>query len=214
MNLLKQIYKDIILIGIVASILLYTSGALNPVTYVEIREYQGENLGSISDFRENSIKGPQQVDMETYKLEVKGLVKNPVNYTYDEVLKYNSVKKIVTIYCVEGWNVRILWEGVRLMDILNDADFDSEADVVIFRAYDGYTTSLPIEFIRDKNLILAYKMNDSVLPPERGYPFQLVAEDKLGYKWIKWITAIEVSNDTNYRGYWESRGYTNNADLN
>ena len=47
--------------------------------------------------------------------------------------------------------------------------------------------------------------------PERGYPFQVVAEDKLGYKWAKWVTGIEVSNDADYRGYWESRGYDNDA---
>jgi len=52
-----------------------------------------------------------------------------------------------------------------------------------------------------------------VLPPERGFPFQLVAESKLGYKWIKWITEIELSDDVNYRGFWESRGFSNDADL-
>jgi len=60
---------------------------------------------------------------------------------------------------------------------------------------------------------MAYKMNDLTLPPERGFPFQLVAEKKWGYKWIKWITKIELSDDEEYRGYWESRGYSNEADL-
>jgi DMSO/TMAO reductase YedYZ molybdopterin-dependent catalytic subunit len=56
-------------------------------------------------------------------------------------------------------------------------------------------------------------MNNVVLPPERGFPFQLVAEDKLGYKWIKWITKIELSDDTGYLGYWESYGFPNDAEL-
>ncbi len=60
---------------------------------------------------------------------------------------------------------------------------------------------------------MAYKMNGLTLPPERGFPFQLVAEKKWGYKWIKWITGIELSDDEDYRGYWESRGYSNEADL-
>ena len=55
-------------------------------------------------------------------------------------------------------------------------------------------------------------MNNVTIPPEYGFPFQLVAESKWGYKWIKWVTKIEVSNDTNYTGYWESRGYTNGGD--
>jgi DMSO/TMAO reductase YedYZ molybdopterin-dependent catalytic subunit len=54
-------------------------------------------------------------------------------------------------------------------------------------------------------------MNGLVIPPERGFPFQLVAESKYGYKWIKWITKIELSDNTNYQGYWESRGYPNDA---
>jgi len=62
-------------------------------------------------------------------------------------------------------------------------------------------------------MILAYKMNDVVLPVDRGFPFQLVAEDKLGYKWIKWVTRIEVSDDEDYEGYWEQRGFTNEADI-
>ena len=63
------------------------------------------------------------------------------------------------------------------------------------------------------DIIMAYKMNGVDLPAERGFPFQLVAESKWGYKWIKWITDIELSGDENYRGYWESRGYSNSADL-
>jgi DMSO/TMAO reductase YedYZ molybdopterin-dependent catalytic subunit len=85
--------------------------------------------------------------------------------------------------------------------------------VVIFYAQDGYSTSLPLSYIINNNILIAYKMNGLVLPPERGFPFQLVAESKYGYKWIKWITKIEVSNDSSYLGYWESRGFSNNADL-
>ena len=61
--------------------------------------------------------------------------------------------------------------------------------------------------------MLAYKMNDVILPPERGFPFQLVAESKYGYKWIKWITEIELSNDISYKGHWETRGFSNDASV-
>ncbi len=47
----------------------------------------------------------------------------------------------------------------------------------------------------------------AVLPLERGYPFQLVAEDKWGYKRIRWVDRLELSSDTSYRGFWEERGY-------
>jgi len=61
------------------------------------------------------------------------------------------------------------------------------------------------------NIILAYKLNDVTLPPDRGFPFQLVAESKYGYKWAKWITRIEVSNNSSYRRYWEKNGSNNMA---
>ena len=180
----------------------------------EIRDYQGENLSSIADFRENSIRGPQRIDQLTYRLTIKGLVNKTTEYTYADVLNgFQKYKKVLTLHCVEGWSVRLLWEGFLVRDLLAETGIDSRANIVIFRAYDGYATSLPLDYILDKKIMIAYKMNEVILPPERGFPFQLVAESKLGYKWIKWITEIELSDNTDFRGYWESRGYPNDANL-
>ena len=181
---------------------------------VEIREYQGTDLSSIAAFHENSIKGPQQIDLESYRLKVDGLVENSLDYTLAEVTdNHQSYKKVVTLNCVEGWRVTILWEGVLVKELIEEAKASPEANTVIFHAYDGYTTSLPLDYIMGQDIMLAYKMNGVVLPPERGAPFQLVAESKWGYKWIKWVTEIELSDDVSYQGYWESRGYSNDADL-
>jgi len=186
-------------------------GALEPV---EIREYQGEDLSSINDLRENSIQGPQLIDIESYTLKISGLVAEPTELSYQEVIQnHPPYQKVVTLDCVEGWSVKILWEGVLVRDLLSGASLLPETEVVIFHAYDGYTTSLPIDYIMDNSILMAYKMNGVTLPPERGFPFELVAESKWGYKWIKWITEIELSDDTDYRGFWESRGYSNSADL-
>ena len=180
----------------------------------EIREYEGQDLSSIGDFRENSIKGPQYINESTYHLTITGLVNKTVEHTYDDVINgFQKYQKVVTLHCVEGWSVKILWEGFLLKDLLNEAGIDPQAVVVIFYAYDGYSTSLPLDFLLNNDLIIAYKMNGLVLPPERGFPFQLVAESKYGYKWIKWITEIELSDNVNYKGFWESRGYPNDADL-
>jgi DMSO/TMAO reductase YedYZ molybdopterin-dependent catalytic subunit len=182
---------------------------------VEIRDYKGEKLSSINDFRENSIKGPQYIDRENYTLKITGLIENQKNYSYAEILeKFQSYEKVVTLFCVEGWNTKILWEGILINDILEEVQPTSDAEIIIFHAYDGYTTSLSLDFIKKNNLILAYKMNNVTLPPERGFPFQLVAESKWGYKWIKWITEIEFPENEYYKGYWESRGYSNNGNLN
>jgi DMSO/TMAO reductase YedYZ molybdopterin-dependent catalytic subunit len=186
-----------------------------PLQSVEIKEYQGEKLSSIYDFRENSIRGPQHVDVAKYKLNVTGLVENPTEFTYDEVVNnYQSYEKVVTLDCVEGWSVTILWQGVLIKDLLAEAKVEPEAKVIIFHAYDGYTTSLPVDYVVNNDILIAYKMNRVTLPPERGFPFELVAESKWGYKWEKWVTQIELSDNENYRGYWESRGYSNSADIN
>lgn len=182
---------------------------------VEIRDYQGEKLSSINDFVENSIKGPQYVNVASYQLQITGLVSTPKNYTYDEVIgQHQNYKKVITLYCVEGWNVKILWEGILVRDLIGEARPLPNAKVAIFHAYDGYTTSFPLSYIMDNNILLANKMNNVTLPPARGFPFELASESKWGYKWIKWVTQIELSDDVNYRGYWEDRGYSNSGNLN
>ncbi len=184
-----------------------TDGVL---TSVEIREYQGERLGSINDFRENSIRGPQSVDEETFRLKITGLVTNPFELTINQVENnFNPYEKVITINCVEGWSVKLLWEGVKIEDILANAGVKQEGKVLIFHAVDGYTSALPLEFVTTNDILLAYKMNGVNLPQQRGYPFQVVAESKWGYKWVKWVNEIEVSDNVNYRGYWESRSYSN-----
>jgi DMSO/TMAO reductase YedYZ molybdopterin-dependent catalytic subunit len=180
----------------------------------EVREYEGEPLSSIADFRENSISGPQYVNKSAYLLEINGLVSRPLSLTYDQVVSdYPSYQKKVTLFCVEGWEVTILWKGVRVSDLLDDAGVNPSANTVIFYAVDGYSTSLPLEYTREHDLLLAYSMNGVILPAERGFPFQLVAEDRLGYKWIKWVTRIEVSDDPAYRGYWERRGFSQTGEI-
>lgn len=180
---------------------------------VEIREYQGKRLDSVAtDFRENSIKGPQYIDKDGYRLEINGLVDRPASLSYDEVLDRQHYSKVSMLECVEGWSVDIFWEGVLVRDLFQQVGVKPEANTVIFWAVDGYSSSYPLSWFYDKDIIMASRMNEVTIPPERGFPFMLVAEDKWGYKWVKWITRIELTNDPAYRGYWESRGYNQNGD--
>lgn len=182
------------------------------VEHVEISDYQGEKLGSIEDFRENSIRGVQVVDPETYQLVIDGLVFSPSSFDYAALQTMPHTSKLVTINCVEGWSVKALWEGLALSDLLAIVEPTDDANTVIFHAADGYTTSLPLDFVLERDLIMADHINGITLPAANGFPFQLVAEDKWGYKWIRWITRIELSKDPEYRGFWEMRGYSNDGD--
>ncbi len=187
----------------------------------EVTQYQGQSLTSVTGFLEDiaqhpdvAIDGTQYINQTTYLLTVYGLVNNTMQYTYDDVVNnFQSIQEVATLYCVEGWSVTSLWEGVPVNDLLQEAGVSPNATTLIFSASDGYTTALPLDYVVQNNLILAYKMNNVTLPPELGWPFMLIAQNQYGYKWIKWLTSIDVSNDSSYLGYWESQGYPNNATL-
>ncbi|MGD0534722.1 MAG: molybdopterin-dependent oxidoreductase [Methanoregula sp.] len=192
-----------------------SAGSPTPLPGVEITSYEGRDLTAAESLPDNSIKGPQHINMTDYRLNITGLVNQSRSYTYDDVLgKYPQYTKLVTLHCVEGWDATILWEGVQVRDLVKDAGPDPRANTIVFTAADGYTTSFPLGYIMGRDIIMAYRMNNVTLPVNRGYPFQLVAEDKWGYKWIKWIEKIELTDDPGYRGYWEERGYSNSGDLN
>ena len=179
----------------------------------ELREYEGTKLDPAVGPRDNSISGTQSVDITTYQLTIDGLVDTPLTYTYDEVKALPDEQRLVTFHCVEGWDATILWRGVTIGTLLDGADVQSGANTVIFHAVDGYTTSLPLSEILSGNLMLAYDANGIALPPEMGYPFIFVAEDKWGYKWARWVSRIELSSDSSYEGYWEGYGYSNEGNL-
>ena len=181
---------------------------------VEVRSYEGVDLSAISQVPENAISGTQHINVSDYRLTVTGLTTNTTVSTYRDILDHHQhYTKVVTLHCVEGWDATILWEGVLVSDLIRDAGIDPRANTVIFHATDGYTTSFPLSYIMDNNIIMAYKMNNVTIDAEHGYPFRLVAEDTWGYKWIKWIDEIELSDNPDYHGYWEQRGYSNSGNL-
>ncbi|NTU70433.1 MAG: molybdopterin-dependent oxidoreductase [Coriobacteriia bacterium] len=183
-------------------------------TKVEVREYKGQKLSSVADEPENSIKGPQSVDPKTYQLTIDGLVGRPVSLSYSDVTSMTPTKRVIELHCVEGWTMTYLWDGIPLIDLIERAGgASSEATVVVFHCVDGYTSSLPLDYVRRRNILLGYRMNGVEMPPERGFPFQVLAEDRFGYKWAKWVERIELSSDAKYLGYWEKRGYDNDAVL-
>jgi len=211
--------KLIHLFLIVSVIFVITSGCVSekkgPGVYdnqTENISYQGKSLTPISEQRNNAIKGTQYIDRESYRLQVDGLVEIPRNFTYEEILKLPETSKIVDLNCVEGWSFTAKWTGVKIADLFNETGTLENSTTAIFYSADGYSTSLDLDYLLKNNIILAYRLNDVTMPHDKGFPLQLVAESKYGYKWAKWIVRIELS-DLPYRGYWEQRGYNNTADV-
>lgn len=213
-------YMKLIHLFLIGSVIfVITSGCVSekkgPGVYdnqIENISYQGKSLTPISEQHSRDIKGAQYIDRESYRLQVDGLVETPRNFTYEEILKLPETSKIVDLNCVEGWSFTAKWTGVKIADLFNKTGTLENSTTVIFYSADGYSTSLDMDYLLKNNIILAYRLNDVTLPHDRGFPLQLVAESKYGYKWAKWIVRIELSNSP-YRGYWEQRGYNNTADV-
>ncbi|MDW7733486.1 MAG: molybdopterin-dependent oxidoreductase [Methanolobus sp.] len=215
----KGIYIGLLITSFVLVSCISTSGCISERnsqetynTSQEVTQYEGRQLTPISDQRNNAIKGTQYIDQDTYELQVYGMVENPMNISYDQLTSYPSITRFVRLDCVEGWGFDAIWTGVPLNTIFEQAQVDDNATTVIFYCADGYSTSLELDYLVDNDIMLAYELNNVTLPAERGFPFQVVAEGKYGYKWAKWVTAIEIT-DQPYEGYWERVGYSNNADV-
>lgn len=178
----------------------------------EVREYRGEKLDPFQRDYDNSIKGPQDVDRGSYRLGISGLVATPRSLSYEQVLALPQVERVLSLHCVEGWSEKLLFQGVRLADLLALAGPKPGVTTIIFRAVDGYSSALPYAFVKEKDLMLAARINGLVLDRERGFPFQVVAESKYGYKWVKWVSGIELS-DKPHLGHWESLGYDDGAEV-
>jgi DMSO/TMAO reductase YedYZ molybdopterin-dependent catalytic subunit len=198
--------------------------APTPTPYLypgEVTQYQGQTLTPVRAYIEATIQypdvaiaGTQYINQTTYRLTITGLVNKTLIYPYDDVVNnFPSHQLVTTLLCVEGWDVTMLWQGVRLSDLLKEAGANPNATTLIFSASDDYTTALPLNYTEENNLILAYRINNVTLPASTGWPFILVAQNQYGYKWIMWLTKIEVSNDSSYLGYWESRGFPNDATI-
>ena len=175
----------------------------------------GTKLTPINQQQNNALAGTQHIDKNTYVLTIDGLVDNPLKLTYNDLLAFPQISKLMPLNCVEGWNFTAKWTGPSLKDLFAAAKVQPGAKIAIFYTTDvptGYS-SLDLSYINERNIIIGLKLNDITLPDDRGFPFQVVAESKYGYKWAKWITRIELSDNTNFRGYWESNGYNNNADI-
>jgi DMSO/TMAO reductase YedYZ molybdopterin-dependent catalytic subunit len=184
----------------------------NVLSDVEASTFMGVNLTPMSKQNNNAINGTQYINRSSYRLRVTGLVENDLNLSYNQLLSLPAYSEVASLPCVEGWSFTAQWTGFRVIDLLNLAKLEPNATYVVFNGSDGYSTGLPLDYLIDQNVIMAYGINNVTLPPERGFPFQLVAVNKYGYKWAKWITSIEVVNKT-VEGYWESRGYSNSANV-
>jgi DMSO/TMAO reductase YedYZ molybdopterin-dependent catalytic subunit len=160
-----------------------------------------------------SYDGIPQVNISGYTLTVFGLVNNSLTMSYADIISMNSSSEKETVRCVDGPSGTAVWVGVRLGALLDRAGMSFGAQEVVFYGLDGYSTSLKVADAKRNDVIVAYEMNNATLPSDQGYPVRMVIPGEWGYKWAKWVYAIEIVG-YDYRGYWEGRGWADDATIN
>lgn len=132
-----------------------------------------------------------------YKLEVKGMVENPLSLSLTEIKEMPYTEQITVHYCIQGWSGCAKWGGLPLTEIIKRCKPLPTARYAVFRSHqhtddqDEFYTTLELSETQYPQTILAYKMNGKDLPVEHGAPLRLRMESKVGYKMIKWIESIE-----------------------
>ncbi|WP_322766803.1 molybdopterin-dependent oxidoreductase [Frankia sp. Cr1] len=143
-----------------------------------------------------------------YRLRVTGMVGRPATFTLDQLHAMTQTALTRDFQCVTGWRVAAVpWSGVRLADLLDAAQIQPGAQTVTIRSFDGvYTESLTLDQARRPDVLVALTMLGAPVTHEHGGPVRLYVAPMYGYKSLKWLSEIEVT-DRVQPGYWEQDGY-------
>ena len=156
-----------------------------------------------------------EINVQEWELRVHGLVEQEVRLTFQDLLDAELIESHVTLTCVSnpvGGNLagNAKWLGVPLRDVLNMARPQPGADMVLSTSEDGFTTSTPLEVLRDdRDAMLAIAMNGEPLPLEHGYPVRMVVPGLYGFvSATKWVVDLEVTRFADSKAYWTQRGWS------
>jgi DMSO/TMAO reductase YedYZ molybdopterin-dependent catalytic subunit len=147
-----------------------------------------------------------EVDGDSYKLEVSGLVENKTSWTLPELYALPQERQITRHICVEGWSAIGDWTGTRLSDFLKRVGADLTAKYVYFICKEGYSNTIEMPTALHPQTLMVFKFGNEILPRRYGYPMKIRMPTKLGYKNPKHVIAMAVTNEDR-GGYWEDQGY-------
>ncbi|HEY4249766.1 MAG TPA: sulfite oxidase-like oxidoreductase [Roseomonas sp.] len=152
------------------------------------------------------------VAKDRFRLRLEGLVENRVALDWDWFMSLEQVEQVCDIHCVTQWSrYDNRFTGVRAATLLALVRPKPTARFVGFTSYDGYTTNVPLSAFADGDVLLAHSWDGQPLSRAHGGPVRVVLPKLYFWKSPKWVTRIELLlNDR--PGFWEERGYHNNAD--
>jgi DMSO/TMAO reductase YedYZ molybdopterin-dependent catalytic subunit len=206
------------------SVTRHVQAALTPRDALA-REYTEADLSP--QFKSNGTHDPDDLQYQAlaennfadWRLEVGGAVEHSLRLSLDELRALPSRTQITRHDCVEGWSCIGKWKGAKLSALLDHVRPRAHARYVVFYSADAlegspdkYYESIDFADAYHPQTILAYEMNDEVLPIPYGAPLRLRVERQLGYKMAKYIMRIELIDSFAHigggrGGYWEDRGY-------
>jgi DMSO/TMAO reductase YedYZ molybdopterin-dependent catalytic subunit len=151
-------------------------------------------------------------DLATWDFAVRGEVENPITLAWEEFNRLPRTEVTQDIHCVTRWSrFDVTFEGVHWNALEELVHPRPSARYVVARAEQGYTSNVPIRFLRDPLALLATHADGAPLTPEHGGPLRLVIPGKYFWKSAKWLRAIELTA-SDHPGFWERYGYHNEAD--
>ena len=155
---------------------------------------------------------PGQKEVKTWRLQIGGLVENPLHWTLPEFMALPQQDFVSDIHCVTQWSrFDNHWRGVAAKTLLDLVRPKAEAAHVVFHSYDGYTTNVKLAVFAEANALLAHSWEGQPIPREHGGPVRVVIPDWYFWKSAKWVTRIELVA-ADQPGFWELRGYHNEGD--
>ena len=151
-------------------------------------------------------------DPKEWDLRVHGAVENPLKLGYEAVRGRPATEVTVDIHCVTTWSkLDTTWVGWSARDIIEEVKPKPSAKFVIAECEEGFTANVHLDDFDKPNVMLAYKHGGKDLTPEHGFPLRLLVPHRYFWKSAKWVRALRfVEQDE--PGFWEVRGYHNNAD--
>ncbi len=155
------------------------------------------------------------VDAGRWKLKIGGMVEHPLELSLDDLKAMPSTERTSTLMCISnevGGDLigNSLWTGVPLADLLDMAGVHSGATEIILRAADNYSDSFPVDLGRRDGTMVAYLQNGEPLTRDHGFPARVLLPGIYGMKNVKWVVELELT-DKDYQGYWQQRGWSDEA---
>ncbi|MEO7000750.1 MAG: molybdopterin-dependent oxidoreductase [Ktedonobacterales bacterium] len=179
------------------------------------QQYKPEQISAYFPLNGEPPRSPDYLqllwnDFSDWRLEVKGLVKRPQTFSLAELHALPKQTQITKHNCIQGWSAIGKWGGVPMRELLARCEPLPTARYVVFHSYSRdqagkeFYETLSLPLMRHSQTILAYEMNDEALPMQHGAPLRLRVETQLGFKMVKWLSAIEFVED--YHNIREGQG--------